>query len=71
MDPWGRRFSQALKLGPLALIRLRAEVLLDWFGEGELADDKREELLRIASTPKPEDREFLGRFDFIFEEDDD
>jgi hypothetical protein len=50
------RLIQAIHLGPLAMIRLRAEVLLDRI------DD---------ATPQLADREFLQRFDVIYEEDDD
>jgi hypothetical protein len=59
------RFSQAVKMGPLALIRLRAEVLLargDAFTD-PLIREHREELERIASVPKLVDREFLAQFD--------
>jgi hypothetical protein len=64
MDPI-ERFHQARKMGPLALIRLRAEVLLgraDAFTD-PLIREHREELERIATVPKLEDRDFLAQFD--------
>jgi hypothetical protein len=64
MDPF-ERFNQARKMGPLALIRLRAEVILgrpDAF-DHYLIREHREELERIATVPKLEDRDFLAQFD--------
>jgi hypothetical protein len=58
------------------MIRLRAEVLLDRIDDASkrpvtVTDDEREELARIASAPQLADRDFLQRFDVIYEEDDD
>ena len=69
-----KRFEQALALGPLALLRLRAECLLrridDRAKPVSVTHDDRERLYRIASAPSLDDREFLGRFDAIYEEDE-
>jgi hypothetical protein len=61
------RFEEARQLDLLALLRVRAEVLLE---REDIAPEDREELVRIASEPKPEDRDYLGSFDHLFEEDD-
>jgi hypothetical protein len=67
------QFEQAIKLGPLALLRLRAETLLARIDDRDnpvsVSDEDRERLNHIASEPKLSDREFLGSFDFIYEED--
>jgi hypothetical protein len=62
------RFEQAVDIGPEALLRLRAEVLLDQYFP-QLAPAEVEELLRIASFPKKErdlDLDYLDRFDQFF-----
>jgi hypothetical protein len=59
------RFEQARSMGPLALYRLRAEVLLD--GDTQLSGEERELLERIAVVPNASDGELLGRFDRFFE----
>jgi hypothetical protein len=68
------RFEQAMQLGPLVLLRLRAEVLLDRIDEPDnpvlVSDEDRERLNRIASAPELDDREFLGTFDSIYEGDE-
>jgi hypothetical protein len=65
------RFYQAVDIGPEALVRLRAEVLLDQYFP-RLAAGEVEDLHRIASVPK-EDREqdldYLDRFDRFFTDD--
>lgn len=61
------RFALALKLGPLALLRLRAEVLLNLPHEFTLQE--RERLERIAAAPITEDHSWLGEYDYLFEED--
>jgi hypothetical protein len=65
-DPF-RAFEQARKLGPLALLRLRAEVLLRT--GHPFRPDELEELERIAAAPHEEDGDYLGAFDFVFEAD--
>jgi hypothetical protein len=64
------RFSQALREGPMALLKLRAEVLLEHEAEWTipLTDGERARLRRIATEPAEEDREFLGTFDRFYEE---
>jgi hypothetical protein len=61
------RFKQAQKLGPLALIRLRAEVLLE---RDNIVPQDHEELVRIATEPKLDDCEYLVNFDHLFERDE-
>ena len=61
------RFEEARQLDLLALLRVRAEVLLE---REDIAPEDREELVRIASEPKLEDRDYLGSFDHLFEADD-
>ena len=67
------RLIQALNLGALAPLRLRAELLLERIenpGDPVSAtSDEREELARIASAPEEEDYEFLGHFDYVYEND--
>jgi hypothetical protein len=67
--PLQLRFEQAMRLGPLAMLRVRAEVLLE--GDYPLTDAEREEISRIAVAPKESDGEYLGRFDCSFEEEED
>lgn len=62
------RFQQAWELGPMALLRLRAEVLLDH--PYPLSEADRGQLERIAVEPREGDREWLNQFDFIFEKDE-
>jgi len=52
-------FEQAIKLGPLALLRLRAEGLLGRGDDGTilLTEDERERLKRIMVAPNLDDRE--------------
>jgi hypothetical protein len=73
MDP-DERFTQASQLGDLTMIHLWAENLLGRIDDPKhpvpVPDHTRELLARIASTPKLEDREFLGEVASIFEEDD-
>jgi hypothetical protein len=59
------RFEQARSLGIPALLRLRAETLLDYADKGEITvtPEERDELERIAAAPKPHDAEFLAEFD--------
>lgn len=63
------RMKQASRLGPLARLRLRAEVLLVYGERGTvpLTADQQEELERISAAPKLEDRDFLGQFDQYLE----
>jgi len=68
------RFDLALKLGPLALLRLRAEVLLERINDPQkppvtITDEQREELARIASAPQLDDRAFLGSLAYIYKDD--
>ena len=42
------RFEEARQLGPMALLRVRAEVLLE---REDIAPEDREELVRTASEP--------------------
>jgi hypothetical protein len=71
------RFEQAIKLGPLARYRLRAEVLLERINKPgrqplvQISPEDCELLHRIASTPKEGDDVLLGRFDYIYEADTD
>lgn len=69
-----KQFKQAMALGPLALLRLRAEVLLQRIDDAQrpvkISDEQREQLDRIASAPQLNDSEFLGSFDYIYEEDE-
>ena len=55
----------ALLLGPLAVLRLRAEVLLELSASRKvpLTEAEREELDRIAVVPSRDDEAWLGRFD--------
>jgi hypothetical protein len=55
-------FGEAIKMGPEALVRYRAEVLLSRGDSGEyvITDTEREELLRIAAEPKPRDQPYAG-----------
>jgi hypothetical protein len=67
---------QARRLGPLALLRLRAEILLGRIDDHQhqvtVTAEERERLVRVASAPRLEDREFLGGFDFVgLDADDD
>jgi len=64
MDPMDR-FDRAVKIGKPALLRLRAEGLLQRANAGEipLTEAERETLERIAAAPKPGDEDFLGDFD--------
>jgi hypothetical protein len=59
------RFTLARSLGPLALLRLRAEVLLEHASRDRVDVTAGElgVLERIAVAPTPDDREFLGTFD--------
>jgi hypothetical protein len=61
-----RDFRLARRLGPNALLRLRAEVLLQYLEAGEVTatEEERERLLRICVAPNgDDDRAFLGDFD--------
>jgi hypothetical protein len=74
MDPLNR-FIHANALGTLALLRLRAENLLERIDNPNcrpvtITAGQREKLNRIASAPKEDDHEFLGHFDFIYEQDE-
>jgi hypothetical protein len=64
------RFDQARWLGPLALLRLRAEVLLQHAAEGTipLTEAEAERLHRIALMSIPEDAAFLATFDRYYED---
>lgn len=67
------RFEQARNLGSLALLRLRAAVLLEQGRlEPPLTFDERERLERIAVAPHYDDRDWLGGFDdrFVVEDDE-
>jgi len=66
-----QRFETARKIGRPALLRLRAEVLLEHGDDGTipLSADERQQLERIAVNPSDDDTEFLGRFDRFYEED--
>lgn len=59
------RFELARRLGPMALLRLRAEVLIEYADQGRitLTDAERPEVERITVAPRLEDRDFLGSFD--------
>src|SRR5262249_21149799 len=66
------RMGQAIAAGPLAVLRLRAEVLLERIDDEQHPDvsvEEREELARIASAPRLEDCEFLGSFDYLIDEE--
>jgi hypothetical protein len=54
-------FEAAFALGPLALLRLRAEILLrrEAAGEFALPPGVRQRLEDIAVTPKREDQQFI------------
>jgi hypothetical protein len=58
------RSEQARQLGPMVLLRLRAEVRLQHDEDGAIPpdDDECGRLDVIAVAPKPDDREFLGGF---------
>ena len=58
------RYLLAVEMGPMALLRLRAEILLERADAGEdpLTDGDRAKLHRIALTPTEEDRIFLDGF---------
>jgi hypothetical protein len=63
-------FRLACRLGPNALLRLRAEVLLQYLEAGEVTatEAEHERLLRICVAPNgDDDREFLGGFDVQLE----
>jgi hypothetical protein len=73
MDDWDK-MRQAFALGPLAGLRLRAEVLLERLDDPTMrpvtvSPEIREELHRIASAPNLEDEHFLRTFDAIYEQD--
>ena len=72
-DPISRH-DQAMRLGELACLRLRAEVLLERIYDKAdpiaVTGEDRDRLDRIASAPKLDDRGFLGRFDHIYEADE-
>jgi hypothetical protein len=59
------QFERALKLGPLALLRLRAEFLLEHGDTGTipLSQVERERLDHIAVNASLNDRAFLDSFD--------
>jgi hypothetical protein len=61
------RFNKAKQLGAMALLRLRAEVLIGNAdadtGNFSLTTDERDKLERIAVAPNSDDREFLNSFD--------
>jgi hypothetical protein len=58
-----RRLFQARQLGPLATYRLRAELLLEKRDlEPALSDSEREELERIAASPRKTDLVYLHRW---------
>jgi DNA replication protein DnaC len=68
------QISQAFKMGPLATLRLRAECLLNRIDNKamrpvNISECDREKIDRIASAPREEDEEFLGSFDYIYEQD--
>jgi hypothetical protein len=65
------RFDKAVRLGRMALLRLRAEVLISNadMGNFSLTGDEREELERIAVAPNPNDKEFLNTFDRYYEDE--
>jgi hypothetical protein len=66
-------FDRAFALGPLALLRLRAEVLLKREAEGEfaLSPEVRQRLEDIAVTPKRADQQFIEEVYHEVERDDD
>ena len=65
------RLRLAIRLGETALLRLRAECLLEMGDRGEvlLTDAVRERLHRIAVTPAEDDRIFLDGFDRFLEDE--
>jgi len=70
-DLWERRIERlrvAIRLGKTALLRLRAECLLERADGGEipLTDAERDELDRIAVAPAEGDLAFLNGFDRLF-----
>lgn len=67
-----KRFELARRLGPLAMIRLRAEILLEYADNGTipLADAERNELDRIAVVPSADDLPFLASFDRYLTDDE-
>ena len=64
------RMTLASRLGPLALLRLRAEVVLRYGDSGNipLTPAERETLNRIAVAPVGEDKGFLDGFDRYYEQ---
>jgi len=77
-DDARRRNDVAMRLGKPAMLRLRAEVLLQHGADGRLplTQAERERLDRIALDPRDGDDAFLGGFDWFYEqqereEDDD
>jgi hypothetical protein len=63
-------YLQAIELGELAVLRLRAECLLERGDRGEvrLMDAVRARLDRIAVAPREGDRIFLDEFDRFLED---
>ena len=64
-----RRATQARRLGPLALLRLRAELLLerdDHDLRPPLTAAERAELEGITVAPREDDRDWLNGFDGRF-----
>jgi hypothetical protein len=59
-----RDFELAQKLGPAALLQLRAEVLLQ--SGYAFTTAEYEVLERIAVVPREGDDDFLAEFDFVF-----
>jgi hypothetical protein len=59
------KFGTAVLIGDTALLRLRAEALLNLEDTRciDICDELREELERIAAAPKASDEAFLDKFE--------
>jgi hypothetical protein len=67
-DGFFQRFETEASLGPLVMLRQRAETLrrMADLGLFTISKDEREELNRIAATCKEDDRGFLRGFEERF-----
>jgi hypothetical protein len=75
MTQWNgpmQRFRLAARLGPLALLRLRAEVILERETKGKiwLTPEQHETLDRIAVAPHRKDADYLAKLDHHFTAED-
>jgi hypothetical protein len=64
-----KRFDTAVKLGPMAVLRVRAEVALECADGGTftISDEERQVLDHIAVAADESDREFLKYYDRYYE----